>query len=96
MACGCPVIVTIRFRVPGAKMPFFEICILAPDICWISIKLRPPGPKIICFRLCFFSFSDFLIYFQCDFDDGCMHVCSGVEKVRKKEKEREKRKKNLV
>lgn len=44
MACGCPVIVTIRFLVPGANIPFFDICILAPDICWISIRLRPPGP----------------------------------------------------
>lgn len=25
MACGLPVIVTMRLRVPGAKMPFFDI-----------------------------------------------------------------------
>lgn len=44
IACGAPVIVTIRFRVPGANVPFFDIWILAPDICWISTRLLPPGP----------------------------------------------------
>uniref|UniRef100_A0A2M4C621 Putative secreted protein n=1 Tax=Anopheles marajoara TaxID=58244 RepID=A0A2M4C621_9DIPT len=43
IAFGWPVMVTIRLRVPGAKMPFFEIWIFAPDICWISTKLRPAG-----------------------------------------------------
>lgn len=42
---GVPVIVTIRFRVPGAKIPFFDICILAPLKCCISINDRPPGPR---------------------------------------------------
>uniref|UniRef100_A0A2M4D6H7 Uncharacterized protein n=1 Tax=Anopheles darlingi TaxID=43151 RepID=A0A2M4D6H7_ANODA len=43
IAFGCPVMVTIRLRVPGAKMPFFEIWMFAPDMCWISTKLRPAG-----------------------------------------------------
>lgn len=42
---GLPVMVTIRLRVPGAKMPFFDIWMLAPLICWISTKERPPGPE---------------------------------------------------
>lgn len=33
IAFCCPVMVTIRLRVPGAKMPFFEICMFAPDMC---------------------------------------------------------------
>jgi hypothetical protein len=44
MALAGPVIVTIRLRVPGANIPFFEICILAPEIFCISTKLVPPGP----------------------------------------------------
>lgn len=41
---GCPDILTIRFLVPGAKIPLLEICMFAPDRCWISVRLRPPGP----------------------------------------------------
>lgn len=44
MECGLPVMVTMRLRVPGAKMPFFEIWMLAPLICWISTRDLPPGP----------------------------------------------------
>lgn len=44
---GCPDILTIRFLVPGAKIPLLEICMFAPDRCWISVRLRPPGPIII-------------------------------------------------
>lgn len=44
IAFGWPVMVTIRLRVPGAKMPFFDIWMFAPDMCWISTKLRPAGP----------------------------------------------------
>lgn len=41
---GCPDILTIRFLVPGAKIPLLEIWMFAPDRCWISVRLRPPGP----------------------------------------------------
>lgn len=44
MAFGVPVMVTMRLRVPGAKMPFFDIWMLAPLRCWISISDLPPGP----------------------------------------------------
>jgi hypothetical protein len=47
MALAGPVIVTIRLRVPGANIPFFEICILAPEIFCISTKLVPPGPVVV-------------------------------------------------
>lgn len=43
MAFGPPVIVTIRLRVPGAKMPFLLIWMFAPERCWISTRLRPAG-----------------------------------------------------
>lgn len=45
MELGLPVMVTMRFRVPGAKMPFFDIWMFAPLICWISTRERPPGPE---------------------------------------------------
>lgn len=44
MAFGWPVMVTMRFRVPGENSPFFEILMLAPECCWISTRLRPLGP----------------------------------------------------
>lgn len=47
MAFWDPLIVTIRFLVPGANVPFLLIWMLAPDKCCISIKLRPPGPETI-------------------------------------------------
>lgn len=43
--CGLPDMVTIRLRVPGAKIPFFDIWMLAPLSCWISTNERPPGPE---------------------------------------------------
>lgn len=59
IACGAPLIVTIRFLVPGAKVPFFEIWILAPEMCWISMRLRPPGPvcvHLICVLIVYSGF----------------------------------------
>ncbi|PRD25143.1 UNVERIFIED_CONTAM: hypothetical protein NCL1_41766 [Trichonephila clavipes] len=36
----------MRFLVPGAKIPFFEIWMLAPLNRWISTRAFPPGPRI--------------------------------------------------
>jgi len=54
--CG-PVIVTIRFLVPGLYVPFFEIWIFAPLNCWISTIERPAGPRTAPTRLSFTSMS---------------------------------------
>lgn len=85
IAFGWPVIVTIRFLVPGANMPFFEICTFAPETCWISTKLRPFGPVILIFHYNWFlytlaytstfslySINTYIIYMYC--------CCSSIHK----------------
>lgn len=46
MACDWPVMVTMRFRVPGENSPFLEMLMLAPERCWMSTRLRPLGPVL--------------------------------------------------
>lgn len=88
MACGAPLIVTIRFLVPGANVPFFEIWILAPEMCWISMRLRPPGPvRLIRYLDCLHRF---LSKYFCE---SVFDVCRGLIKAENKNRWKKKQRK---